>query len=58
MLVITRRVDERVKIGPDIWVMVTRVADGAVRLAIDAPSHVAVLREELLVKAKPKEAAK
>lgn len=55
MLVITRRRGEKVQIGPDIEVMVTRVADGVVRLAIKAPQDVKVLRTELLV---GKEAAK
>lgn len=48
MLVITRRRGEKVQIGPDIEVMVTRVADGAVRLAIKAPQDVKVVRTELL----------
>lgn len=51
MLVISRRVGERVKIGPGIWVMVTRIEDGCVRLAIDAPRHLTIVREELLMKA-------
>lgn len=55
MLVISRRVGERVKIGPNIWVMVTRIEEGAVRIAIDAPRHMTIAREELLVR---KEAAK
>jgi carbon storage regulator len=58
MLVISRRVGERVKIGPNIWVMVTRIQEGAVRVAIDAPRHLTVVREELLIRAKAKEAAK
>lgn len=55
MLVISRRIGERVKIGPNVWVMVTRIEDGSVRLAIDAPRHLTIVREELLVR---KEAAK
>jgi carbon storage regulator len=57
MLVISRRVGERVRIGPNIWVMVTRIEEGAVRIAIDAPRHLNIVREELLVRAKAKEAA-
>jgi len=56
MLVISRRVGERVKIGPNIWVMVTRIEDGCVRIAIDAPRHLSIVREELIVRAKAKEA--
>jgi carbon storage regulator len=56
MLVITRRRGQKVQIGRDIEVMVTRVLDGQVRLAIKAPPEVLIAREELLQK--PKEAAK
>ncbi len=55
MLVISRRVGERVKIGPNIWVMVTRTDGDTARLAITAPRHMTIVREELLAK---KEAAK
>lgn len=48
-LIITRRVGERVRIGPDIWVTVTQAADGKARLAIDAPQSVIIDREELLL---------
>jgi carbon storage regulator len=51
MLVITRRVGEKVQIGRDIEVMVSYVRDGRVRLAIKAPPEVLVARTELL---KPK----
>ena len=57
MLVISRRVGERVKIGPNIWVMVTRIEDGSVRIAVDAPRHLNIVREELLIRAQAKEAA-
>ena len=48
MLVITRRVGEKVRIGRDIEVMVSYVRDGRVRLAIKAPPEVLVARTELL----------
>jgi carbon storage regulator len=48
MLVITRRVGERVRIGKDIEVMVVRLRDGQVRLAITAPPSVNVVRTELV----------
>lgn len=51
MLVISRKIGERVKIGPNIWVMVTRIDDGSVRIAIDAPRHLTIVREELLIRA-------
>lgn len=48
MLVLTRRVGERLLIGRDVEVLVTRVMDGQVRLAISAPKDVAILRKEIL----------
>lgn len=46
MLVLTRRVGERIRIGNDIEIMVVRVQGGAVRLGIDAPPHVAIARPD------------
>jgi carbon storage regulator len=50
MLVITRRVGEKIQIGRDIEVMVTRLESGQVRLAIKAPPEVLIARDELLRK--------
>ena len=47
MLVLTRRRGEGVTIGPDIRVIVLSVKGGQVRLGIEAPSIVAVHREEV-----------
>jgi carbon storage regulator len=52
MLVITRRRGEKLQIGRDIEVMVTKIFDGQVRLAIKAPPEVLIAREELLKKDK------
>jgi carbon storage regulator len=54
MLVISRRVGDRVRIGPNIWVMVTRIDKGSVRIAIDAPRHLVIEREELVMRSAPK----
>lgn len=56
MLVITRRPGEKIQIGRDIEVMVTRIQDGQARLSIKAPPEVLIAREELL--RKRREAAK
>lgn len=53
-LVISRRRGERIRIGKDIEVMVSRIIDGTVRLAIRAPKEVLIARDELLTR---KEAA-
>jgi len=52
MLVLTRKRGERIKIGDDIEVIVTRVSDGAVRLAVVAPPQTKIVRTELIAGAK------
>lgn len=47
MLVLSRRVGERVVIGDGITVTVTRVAGQRVMLGIEAPAGVRILRGEL-----------
>jgi carbon storage regulator len=51
MLVLSRRERERIKLGDSIVVTVVRVAGDKVRLGIEAPPEVIVLRDEL----KPRE---
>jgi carbon storage regulator len=48
MLVLTRKLMERLFIGDDICITVVRLEGGQVRLGIDAPRHVAVVRAELV----------
>lgn len=50
MLVLTRRVGDKIRIGRDIEVMVSRVKDGNVRLSIKAPPEVLIARGELLAR--------
>ena len=47
-LVIGRRVGETIRIGKDVEIMVTRLLDGQVRLSIQAPREIEVVRGELL----------
>lgn len=47
MLVLSRRASERIRLGDSIVVTVIRVAGDRVRLGIDAPADVLVLRDEL-----------
>lgn len=47
MLVITRKKDESVLIGDDIEIIVVKIDDGSVKLAIKAPREVTILRKEL-----------
>ena len=47
MLVLTRKVGERILIGDKIAVTVVRIGQGGVRLGIEAPNDLEVIREEL-----------
>ena len=48
MLVLSRKVGERILIGDCITVTIVRVAPGVVRLGVDAPQNMTIVREELL----------
>lgn len=50
MLVLSRKVGERIWIGDDISVTVVRITGGGVRIGIEAPSEMPVVREELKAK--------
>ena len=47
MLILTRRSGEAIDIGEEIQVTVLEVSGDHVRLGIEAPRHVRVLRKEL-----------
>lgn len=47
MLVLSRRESERVKVGDSIVVTIVRVSGDKVRLGIEAPPDLLVLRDEL-----------
>jgi carbon storage regulator len=49
MLVLSRRESERIRLGESIVVTVVRVSGDKVRLGIEAPRDLLVLREELEV---------
>jgi carbon storage regulator len=47
MLILTRRVGERLMIGDDVSVTVLGVKGNQVRIGVDAPASVGVHREEI-----------
>ncbi len=47
MLVLSRKVGERLFIGENISVTVVRVGPGVVRLGIEAPADLPIMREEI-----------
>jgi carbon storage regulator len=53
MLVLSRKRGERLLIGDEIIITVLSNDQGKVRLGIDAPKDVLILREELAAKAGP-----
>jgi carbon storage regulator len=48
MLVLSRKVGERIHIGNDVIVTVLSVRGGRVRLGIEAPDGIQIKRQELL----------
>ena len=53
MLVLSRKESERIRLGDSIVVTVVRVAGDKVRLGIEAPSDMLVLRDELEAHPRP-----
>ncbi len=48
MLILQRKVGQSLKIGENITVSVVSVDGGRVRLSIEAPSEISIMRSELL----------
>ena len=48
MLVLTRKIDESIQIGPGITITVVRIGPGSVRIGIEANRDVTILRSELV----------
>lgn len=49
MLVLTRKINETIKIGDDIEIRIIEVKGDAVRIGIEAPKSVDIYRGELLL---------
>lgn len=49
MLVLSRRKSEVIKIGDDIRIMIIKIGPNSVRVGIDAPRSMNVVREELVI---------
>ena len=48
MLVLARKLDESIVLGDDITIKVISIDKGVVKLGIDAPKNVSIIRSELL----------
>lgn len=55
MLILTRRVNESILIGDDIEVKVTGMYGNQVRIAVQAPKHIPIHRNELRARMKLEE---
>lgn len=58
MLVLSRRIGERICIDNQVWITILEVRSGIVRIGIDAPRHVTVHREEVARKISNEERGK
>ncbi len=52
MLVLARKTDESIVIGDNIVVKIISVENGVVKLGIDAPKEVSIIRNELIEEVK------
>lgn len=52
MLVLSRKPGDRILIGPDVKITVIRIGPNSVRIGIDAPGHLNIVREELCLNPK------
>lgn len=55
MLVLSRKPGERILIGDQVQITIVRIGPNTVRLGIDAPRDMNIVREELTGKADEKE---
>lgn len=49
MLVLSRKSGERIRIGDDVTLTIVRIGPNSVRLGIDAPRSMSIVREELCI---------
>lgn len=47
MLVLSRKVNERIQIGANVTVTIVKVSPHSVRIGIEAPSDMVIVRQEL-----------
>jgi len=52
MLVLARKLDESIVIGDNIIVKIVSIDNGVVKLGIDAPKEVSIIRDELIQEVK------
>ena len=48
MLVLTRKRDEVIQIGDNVVIKILKTGKGAIKIGVDAPEHIRVIRGELI----------
>lgn len=48
MLILSRKIDQAIKIGEDIEIAITKIEGDSVKIGITAPRSIAILRKEIL----------
>ncbi|MEW6078837.1 MAG: carbon storage regulator CsrA [Thermodesulfobacteriota bacterium] len=52
MLVLTRKLNEKIRVGDDIVVTIIQIDKGSVKIGFEAPENVAIYRDEVYEKIK------
>ena len=52
MLVLTRKIDEEIKIGKDVTIRILSISENQIKIGIDAPKSIQIYRGEVLNKVK------
>ena len=47
MLVLSRKTGEKIQIGENIWIVIVRIGPNTVRIGIECPKSINIVREEL-----------
>jgi carbon storage regulator len=50
MLVLTRKLNEKIRVGDDIVVTIIQIDKGSVKIGFEAPENVAIYRDEVYEK--------
>ncbi len=52
MLILTRKINEEIKIGSDISIKILAISEGQIKLGITAPEDIEIFRSEIYEKVK------
>jgi carbon storage regulator len=52
MLILSRKVNEKILIGDDITISIIEIKGDQIRIGVDAPRHIRVFRQEVLAEIK------